>query len=325
MTKILVTGGTGFIGSYLVNELAQIKKNQITVIDNNFRGKIENIIKKKNINFKKVDILNRPKIFDLLKKNKFDKIFHLAFINGTKNFYNIPQKVLEIGIVGTINLMDAVNKFGVKSFFYASTSEVYQDADHYPTKESVVCKVPDVTNPRYSYGSSKILGEVLTFHYLKNAKKKFVFRPHNVYGPKMGWDHVIPEVLKKIYKASNKLKKKKIFLTIQGSGKETRSFCYIEDAIKGILAIDKKGKDGQIYNIGAYNEVNVKQLVKKISKILDIKVSIKYGKLAKGSPVRRCPNIKKIKKLSYNPSFKLESGLNLTVNWYLKKLLDEKL
>ena len=152
-------------------------------------------------------------------------VYHLAFINGTSNFYKRPKLVLDVGIRGTLNLMDSINKNkSIKKFIYASSSEVYQNPYSFPTKEEVDIKMSNTFNPRYSYASSKILGEVMTYNYLRNDLKKFIFRPHNIYGPCMGFEHVIPETIKKIYFASNKLKNKNITINIQGSGKETRSF-----------------------------------------------------------------------------------------------------
>ena len=224
---------------------------------------------------------------------------------------------MDVGIRGTINLLDAINtNNNIKKFIYASSSEIYQDPDKLPTPENVFAKLPDTINPRYSYASSKILGEVLTYNYLRSDLKKIIFRPHNIYGPAMGFEHVIPEIVKKIIRQTNSLKVNECLIEIQGNGSESRSFCYVDDAVKGIVLTANKGKNREIYNIGNQDEIKIKHLINKIAKILNVKVKIKSGKLQRGSASRRVPNIKKIKKLGYKPINSLEIGLIKTVNWY---------
>ena len=234
MTKILVTGGAGFLGSALVKLLIKRKK-KVIIFDNNFRGSYKNIQKlKSNFNFVKGDIRNLNSIKKALKN--VNEVYHLAFINGTSNFYSKPKLVMDVGIKGTINLLDAINtNKNVKKFIYASSSEIYQNPDKLPTPENVFAKLPDTINPRYSYASSKILGEVLTYNYLRDDLKKIIFRPHNIYGPSMGFEHVIPEIVKRIIKQTKSLKLNECAIKIQGNGSESRSFCYVDDAVKGIV------------------------------------------------------------------------------------------
>ncbi len=316
MTKVLVTGGTGFLGSALVNQL--IKKNyKVYIFDNNFRGSLKNINSfKKKVKFIKGDIRNFNSINKALKG--INEVYHLAFINGTSNFYKFPKLVLDVGIRGTLNLMDGINKNkSVKKFIYASSSEVYQNPKAFPTKENVDIKISNTFNPRYSYASSKILGEIMTYNYLRSDIKKLIFRPHNIYGPSMGFEHVIPQIVKKIYLASNKLRKKNVKINIQGSGKETRSFCYIDDAAKGIYLISKKGKNNEIYNLGRKEEVNILKLIQDISSILDIKIKINKKSLTFGSTTRRVPDLNKLRKLGYKQKITLKEGLKSTVEWYI--------
>jgi len=315
MTKVLVTGGSGFLGSSLVKFLLE-KKKEVVIFDNNFRGSYKNIKTfKKKIKFIKGDIRNFNSVKKILKDVR--EVYHLAFINGTSNFYNKPKLVMDVGIRGTINLLDAINSNKkIKKFVYASSSEIYQEPDELPTSENVIAKLPNTNNPRYSYASSKILGEVLTYNYLRKDLKKIIFRPHNVYGPAMGFEHVIPEIVKKIIKKTKNLKENNCIINIQGSGLESRSFCYVEDAVKGIILVSNKGKNNEIYNIGNQDEIKIKNLIYKIGKILKVKVKIKSGKLQDGSALRRVPNIKKIKKLGYKSLNNLEIGLTKTVNWY---------
>ena len=315
MTKILVTGGTGFLGSAVVKHLLKIKK-EVVIFDNNFRGSYSNIREiKDKVKFVKGDIRNLRDIKKAVRD--VTEVYHLAFINGTSNFYDNPKLVMDVGINGTINLLNVINSNKkIKKFIYASSSEIYQEPDKFPTPENIYAKLPNTKNPRYSYASSKILGEVLTYNYLRNDLKKIIFRPHNIYGPSMGFEHVIPQIIRKIIKNTKKLNLKKCKIKIQGSGLESRSFCFIEDAAAGIILSANKGKNNEIYNIGNQDEITIKNLILKISKVLGINIKIESGKLQMGSALRRVPDNRKLKKLGYKSIYNLENGLIHTVNWY---------
>ena len=139
----------------------------------------------------------------------------------------------------------------------------------------------------------------------------------------MGFEHVIPEIIKKIFLASNKFKKNICKIRIQGNGSETRSFCYVDDAVEQILAIRNKGKNKEIYNIGQSKEIKVESIINDIGKILGIKVKISKSKVLPGSVKRRCPNIKKIKKI-YKLKNNYTLGLKKTVKWYKEYFVNEK-
>ncbi len=315
--RILVTGGSGFIGFTLVEKLLQ-NKNQVVVFDNDFRGNFKkfNSHQKDNLKIIKGDIRNSNQLKKAIKN--CDRVFHLAFINGTGNFYKKPGLVLDVGILGTINVLNLSKKEKKLRFFhYASSSEVYNKPKKIPASENEFLKIPDPKNSRFSYSGSKIIGEILTFNYLRNTKIKHnVFRPHNVFGPQMGFDHVIPQIIKKIFNASNKFNKKKCSITIQGTGRETRAFCYVDDAVEQIIKISQKGKTRDIYNTGQTNEISILKLIEDISKILKITVKVNKGKLLDGSPKRRCPCIKKLLKIGYKKNNNYKKGLIKSVNWY---------
>ena len=316
MTKVLVTGGTGFIGSNLVIGLVE-KGYDVRVFDNNFRGKSSNLdhIKDK-IEWVQGDIRN---IDDVKKAVKgVHTVYHLAFVNGTENFYKMPELVLEVGVKGHLNIMDAVeNEDSVKTFVYASSSEVYQNANVIPTPENIECIVPDVSNPRYSYGGGKLMGELLTLHYMKRTDvKKVIFRPHNIYGGSMGFEHVVPQLAKKIFDATENFSKESAEITIQGSGEETRAFCYVSDAVDGIIITGEKGEDGHVYHVGKEEEISIIDLVRKIGESYNIDLKINKGELLQGSTPRRCPDISKLADLGYTPTVTIEEGLNTTLDWY---------
>lgn len=315
MTNILVTGGTGFIGSNLVKQLIN-QGNNVRIFDNNFRGNISNLpIENSGIEFCEGDI----RIYSDVEKavKDIDTVFHMAFINGTENFYKFPDLVLDVGIRGHLNIMDACVNSSVKKFVYASSSEIYQIPDTVPTPEEVQGIVPDVLNPRYSYGGSKLIGELLTIHYARESNiKRIIFRPHNIYGPAMGFEHVIPQIVLKILKATNKLTIQKNQIEIQGTGMETRAFCYVDDAVDGIILAGEKGNNTDIFNVGIQQETSIKELIQIISNILEVGISIVPGELQKGSTPRRCPDISKLSSLGYTPKVALEDGLRNTVTWY---------
>ncbi len=298
----LVTGGTGFIGSNICNLL--IKNNyKVKIFDNNFRGSISKIKNfKKKIKFIKGDIRNKKQLNKALKGT--NAVIHLAYINGTKFFYSKPDLVLDVAIKGISNVIDGCIKNKIKELYLASSSEVYQTPNKIPTTEMESLKVPDVFNPRYSYGGGKILTELMGIHYgRKYFKKLIIFRPHNVYGKNMGFEHVIPEFIKRF----KNLKGKKF--KIQGTGNEIRSFIYIEDFINAFNLILRKGKHLNIYNIGTSESVKIKDLAKKLSKVLGKKIVIKKTPLRSGGTNIRVPNINKIKKLGFKSKYSLNQGL----------------
>jgi nucleoside-diphosphate-sugar epimerase len=298
----LVTGGTGFIGSNICELL--VKKNyNVKILDNNFRGRIGKIKDiKSNIKFIKGDIRDR-KILDKALKNT-DAVIHLAYVNGTKYFYSRPILVLDVAVKGILNIIEGCIKNKVKELYLASSSEVYQTPNKIPTDEKESLKIPNIFNPRYSYGGGKILAELMGIHYGKKYfKKLIIFRPHNVYGNNMGNEHVVPEFINRFKKLKGKSFK------IQGTGNEIRSFIYIEDFISAFNLILNKGKHLNIYNIGTNQRIKIKELANKLSKIFEKKITIKKTPLSKGGTTIRVPNINKIKQLGFKRKFSLDKGL----------------
>lgn len=308
----LVTGGTGFIGSSIVKKLLSLKKNVI-VFDNNQRGDVNRLAGLgSKLKFIKGDI----RIFKDLNKipKNIDCILHLAYVNGTENFYTKPYEVLDIGVKGMVNILDFAIKNSIKNFVLFSSSEVYQNPKQIPTPEKVEMVIPNVMNPRYCYGGGKIISELMAVNYGKKYfKRLLVIRPHNVYGPDMGNHHVIPQIVSKLI---FKIKQNNVNLKIQGTGKETRSFIYIDDFVDAFLAILNKGKHLEIYNIGNNDEIKISSLAKIIANKIGINIKINIGKLKLGSPLRRCPSIIKIKKLGYKQKINLSEGLDNVIDWH---------
>ncbi len=165
----LVTGGTGFIGRNIVNLL--LKKNyKILVLDDGSRGVFNKTINK-NIKYIKGDIREKKLLYKCLKK--VDAVIHLAYINGTRYFYEKPDVILDVAIKGLINVFDGCKKYKIKELYLASSSEVYQTPLKIPTDENEMLKIPDIYNPRYSYGGGKILTELMGINYGKKKCQKF--------------------------------------------------------------------------------------------------------------------------------------------------------
>ena len=305
--NILVTGGSGFIGSAIVKYLVK-KKYNVVVFDNNSRGRSRRIKDVNNkISFIKGDIRDKKKLLSINKK--IDTIIHLAYINGTKFFYKKPFEILDIAVNGYLNILEFCKIKKVQNLFLASSSEVYQNPIKIPTDENEMLKIPDIHNPRYSYGGGKIFSELYGLYFAKKYLKKFIiFRPHNVYGADMGNDHVIPEFILRF----KKIGKKKNFL-IHGTGNEVRSFIHIDDFINGFDKIFQRGKNTEIYNIGTTEKVRISRLAYLISKIYKKKIKIIRSKLPKGSPSKRCPDIGKIKKLGFKQKISLKNGLKKVI------------
>ncbi len=312
--KIFITGGTGFIGSNVVKKLFELGY-ELTVLDNNTRGKanrIKNIIDK--IHYVEGDIRNKDLVISSSKG--CDLIIHLAYINGTKFFYEKPFEVLDVATKGMNNILDSMELNNIDKMILASSSEVYNQPKKIPTDEKVELFIPDVFNPRFSYGGGKIISELLAINYAAQKNKKvIVFRPHNVFGPDMGNEHIIPELLNKL---QLNLDKKIVDLEIQGSGNETRAFIYIDDFVDGLIKIMHEGEYNNIYNIGTEDEVSINTVVNLIAKALDIKINLIPSSLKQGSTNRRCPDITKIKNIGFMPMTSLQDGLAKTISWYIK-------
>ena len=307
--NFLITGGTGFIGSAITKYLIK-NKYKVSVFDNNSRGKLNRLHEVANkFVFINGDIRNIKKVSAAC-KNK-DVVIHLAYVNGTETFYKKPVEILDIAVKGIINVIESCIKNKIKELYIASSSEVYQTPFTIPTKESEMLKIPDIYNPRYSYGGGKIISELLGIHYGKKYFKKLViFRPHNVYGSDMGNEHVIPQFINRM----KKINKNKRNFDIMGTGKEIRSFIHINDFINAFSLILRKAKHLEIYNIGTEEKIRINKLALLISKLMNKKIFIKRKKIAKGSTRMRCPNITKIKKIGFVKRISLKKGLENIIN-----------
>ncbi|MFZ2656327.1 MAG: SDR family NAD(P)-dependent oxidoreductase [Victivallales bacterium] len=316
--RILVTGGTGFIGSALVRRLVQ-EGFKVRVLDNNSRGGSERLSDVSDeIEFCRADIRDAGKVSRACKG--VDCIFHLAYVNGTEFFYSKPELVLDVGVKGMMNVLDACASHRIREMVLVSSSEVYQTPPYVPTDEKVPLSVPDPYNPRYSYGGGKIISELLLINYgRKYFDRAQIIRPHNVYGPDMGWEHVIPQFslrLMDLIRNDSGKAGTALGFGIQGSGRETRAFIYIDDFVDGFMAVYGKGEKHSIYNIGTMDEISVANLARKVAAVAGRRIRIIPGELQKGGTPRRCPDTAKSGKLGFRPGISMEEGLQRTFSWY---------
>ena len=317
----LVTGGSGFVGAGLVRELVA-RGEAVRVLDDNSRGHPRRLVGLENqIDIMVGDVRNR----DLVEKATAGchTVWHLAFINGTRHFYERPDDVLDVGIRGTLNTIDAALESGVRRYVFASTSETYNVPTHVPTTESERLLIPDVLNPRFSYGGGKIAGELLTLHLAaRRGLETVIVRPHNIYGPDMGFAHVIPEIVQRILKVSNGAQESSIKLPIQGDGSETRAFCHIDDGAHGFVVAGLKGQPGGVYHLGREEETSIADLILKIGEAMGIRLELVPGPLREGGTPRRCPDTSKLTALGYDSQVGLDEGLTQTVQWYMNHFLE---
>ena len=313
--KVVVTGGGGFIGAFLVKKLVKLG-HDVVVIDNFLRGSLARLkpIEDK-ISLINLDITKNFEIF-LRETKDVDAIFHLAAVNGTENFYNHPSLVLDVGVYGILNVLNAAEVNSIKKVIVASSAEVYQTAKKIPTDESAELIIPDPLEPRYSYASSKIITEQLTLSYAYSGRIEsgIVFRPHNVYGPDMGTKHVVPQF---ILRAKDiREKGYKCEFEMFGSGEETRAFCYVDDIVDGLIILLNGNENKGIFHIGNDHEISINELFFKLNSYFDNKLIKTHRDGAKGATKRRCPSISKMRNLGYDPKIDIDQGLKKTIEFY---------
>jgi nucleoside-diphosphate-sugar epimerase len=247
-----------------------------------------------------------------------DCVCHLAYINGTEFFYTMPELILEVAIKGMMNVLDACVAEGVRDLVLASSSEVYQSPPVVPTDETAPLTVPDVMNPRFSYGGGKIASELLAVNYgRKYFDRTLICRPHNVYGPDMGREHVIPQFALRMKDTFAAQPYGVVDFPIQGTGEETRSFIHIDDFVRALLCVMARREALAIYHIGTDREVTIRQVAELVAAAYGREIRVVPGQLLPGSTPRRCPDVRKLKKLGFAPTVSLEEGVRRTAAWYV--------
>jgi UDP-glucose 4-epimerase len=321
--KVLVTGGLGFIGLHLAKRLSE-SGYSVTLVDNLSRGIIDletkKLLSESTVNFVEIDLLNKAEVFEL--GREFNYIFHLAAIIGVVHVLKRPYDVLaqNTAMLGAV-LELGQRQTALRRFLFASTSEVYAGTLKefgliIPTPEKTALTVSGLDKPRTTYMLSKIMGEALCHHAQIPIT---IFRPHNIYGPRMGMAHVIPEQLKKAW-----LAKEDTLIPVY-SPAHSRSFCYIDDAVeilqRMMLCVQA---EGETLNLGASGpEITMSEIAKLCHKVAGKRVGIELMAETPGSPERRAPDMTKTASLlDLDPKVGLAEGITRTWEWYLSYVFE---
>jgi UDP-glucuronate decarboxylase len=319
---VLITGAHGFLGRYFTalflaaNERNPKSPIRLVLLDNHITSQPESGDQlDKSAQFIQHDVI-KP----LTLKSQIDYVIHAAGIASPFYYRKYPLETLEVATLGTKNFLKLGQEHPLEGFLFFSSSEIYGDPDpkHVPTSESYRGNVSTL-GPRACYDESKRLGETLclVFHEQYGVPTKMV-RPFNIYGPGMKEKdyRVLPNF-------ANRIKGKKP-IHVYGSGKQTRTFCYVNDAIVGFTKVLLDGTPGQAYNIGnPIPEISMLELAQTIEKVLGRSISIDLveypDSYPSDEPQRRCPDIEKASlQLGYSPNITLEEGLRRFLDWALK-------
>ncbi|MEO5572482.1 MAG: NAD-dependent epimerase/dehydratase family protein [Bacteroidia bacterium] len=299
-TKILVTGGAGFVGSCLAEKLAENKNNFVVIVDNLHTGTHAKLPKSKsdNVRFIKADVNDFKDISSIFFAHEFDFVFHYAALVGVKRTLANPALVLR-DLEGIRNVLNLSKNTGVKRIYYSSSSEVYGEPVEFPQNEHTT-----PLNSRLPYAIVKNVGEA----YLRAYKQEYdldftIFRFFNTYGPKQSNDFVMSRFLHAAIHNKD--------ITVYGDGLQTRTFCYIDDNIDATINSFTKNKFvNDVVNMGSDNEITVLDLAKKVIRLADSKSKIIHlPALKEGDMTRRCPDIHKMKKLLNRKMTSLDDGI----------------
>ena len=308
--NIVITGGSGFVGSYLCEKLIN-DGHKIIVIDNLLTGSTENInnlIVKENFSFIEHDVQDHIEIED-----KVDYVLHFASAASPKAYTEHPVNTLKAGSVGTINTLGLAKKHNAE-YLLASTSEVYGDPLISPQNEEYWGNV-NPNGERSMYDEAKRFAEAAVATYTRSYDLKTkIVRIFNTYGPRMQLNdgRVVTNFIVQALRNEN--------ITIYGDGSQTRSFSYVEDTVAGIISL-MNSTEYDVFNIGNPNEMTIGKLAEKIIKLTDSTSEIKYLELPNDDPKQRKPDITKAKvKLNWEPKINLEEGLTKTINWVEEQL-----
>ncbi|HHI01494.1 MAG TPA: SDR family oxidoreductase [Thermococcus litoralis] len=300
---IVVTGGAGFIGSHIAEELRD--ENEVIVIDNLYAGKIENV--PPNVKFLQADIRDYQSIAELI--SHADYVFHEAALVSVVESVEKPMLTEEINVLGTLNILKALSE-GHGKLIFASSAAVYGDNPNLPLKES---EKPEPLSP---YGVTKIAGEYYckVFYELYGVPTVSL-RYFNVFGERQGYNQyagVISIFINRALKGEP--------LIIYGDGKQTRDFIYVKDVVKAnILAAKSSKANGKVFNVARGERTTILELALKIIDATNSPSSIIFDKPRPGDIRDSQADISEIRKLGFKPEYSLEDGLLRTIEWYRRK------
>jgi len=308
--NIVITGGSGFVGSYLCEKLIN-DGNKIIVIDNLLTGStknVNNLMDNENFSFIEHDVQDHIEIED-----KVDYVLHFASAASPKAYTENPVNTLKAGSVGTINTLGLAKKHSAE-YLLASTSEVYGDPLISPQNEEYWGNV-NPNGERSMYDEAKRFAEAAVATYSRSyGLKTKIVRIFNTYGPRMQLNdgRVVTNFIVQALRNED--------ITIYGDGSQTRSFSYVEDTVAGIISL-MNSTEYDVFNIGNPSEMTVGQLAEKIIELTDSTSEVKYLELPNDDPKQRKPDITKAKtKLNWEPKVNLEEGLTKTISWVEEQL-----
>lgn len=308
--RILVSGGSGFIGSFLCEKLLS-EGHRVICLDNLFTGNKENIEHlKDNPNFSFVlhDIIE-----PFYTEDKIDQIYNLACPASPIHYQKNPVRTIKANTIGVINMLGLARAHQA-SILQASTSEVYGDPEISPQNENYRGAVNTI-GPRACYDEGKRCAETLFFDYRRmHGMDIKVIRIFNTYGPKMALNdgRVMSNFIVQALKGED--------ITIYGDGSQTRSFCYVSDLVDGMIKMMNSDLTGPV-NLGNPNEITIKTLAQRIIEKLNSKSKLIFMNLPEDDPKQRCPDISLAKsKLNWEPKVSLDEGLNYISDFFRKKL-----
>jgi UDP-glucuronate decarboxylase len=311
--KVLVTGGAGFIGSWLCDVLAGFG-SEITAVDDLSTGRTKNIDHlAKNSKFKFI----KSDICSFESTEKFNLIFHMAGHASPDEYQTHPIETLQTSALGSFNMAELALK-NEATLLFASTSEVYGDAEVIPTPETYWGKVNPV-GPRSCYDEGKRFAEALLVAYSRqHGLDVRIPRIFNTYGPRLREDGLYGRAMSRfILQALTNQP-----ITVYGNGKQTRSFCYVTDTVIGLLLLTVNfAAKGETVNVGGTQEVSILELAEKVKEMTKCSSNIEFHPLPKDDPKRRCPYTGKIESLTgWKPNVNFEEGLKRTIAWFSAKM-----
>jgi len=310
---VLIAGGAGFLGSHLCDFYID-KGLNVVCLDNLSTGRERNarhLAKHRNFEFVNADICK--KLPSMVTKQKYVAVINMASPASPPQYQRLAIETLMAGSIGTLNLLDVANQSGAR-YFHASTSEVYGDPEVHPQTEKYWGKV-HCYGPRSMYDESKRFSEALIFSYRKKYKlSTAIARFFNTYGPRMDPldGRVVSNFIVEALRGDP--------ITIYGNGSQTRSFCYVDDLVRGIALFINSNESGPM-NLGNPGEFTISELAKKIVNKTGSKSSIAYLPLPKDDPTQRKPDTTlALKALGWKPTVKLDEGLDKTIEYFAKEI-----